>query len=304
MPSAKSCSIQSAAKSPRVHVAEDRSGRGRRHVGRTVLGAEQEDRHLRPRHARGGAVVASAASGGDAVPDDRLDGRVVGARLRNVEEVGEPALGEHRRRVARVRHDDVVERARGASGRRRADPGRARHARGRVDAADRDRRSRLELIADDVDRRSAGRRARGPVHVPDLKRRVGRRDARGQQSEGRENRRGRARGASREQSGNGVWERGSVSHRRCSFLRAVQFRCVVGVVEFYSGHARAMGDLRHTTRARGLQDGSRGYDAVILRATDRAGRRRTVRPRARRLAVGTVFRGAGCAHNPSRRLRQ
>ena len=55
-------------------VREHRPRRRRRHVRRAVARAEQEHRHLRACHRRGGAVVAAPAAGRDPVPDDRLDG--------------------------------------------------------------------------------------------------------------------------------------------------------------------------------------------------------------------------------------
>ena len=76
------------------HVVEDAGARGRR-VGGSVLGLQQEDGHLGACDGVVAAVVAAAASGGDAIAEDLLDVGVEDVRLRHVEEVREESSDEN-----------------------------------------------------------------------------------------------------------------------------------------------------------------------------------------------------------------
>ena len=113
-------------------VVENARAGGRR-VGGAVLGLQQEDGHLGAGHRIVAAVVAAAASRGDAVSEDLLDVGVEDVRLGHVEEIGEERADENARegRTAhRVRYRDVVQpsrRKRRREGRdlRRADDGHA-----------------------------------------------------------------------------------------------------------------------------------------------------------------------------------
>ena len=122
------------------HVVED-AGAGGRRVGGPVLGLEQEDGHLGACDGVVAAVVAAAASGGDAGAEDLLDVGVEDVRLRHVEEVREESCGKDARdgrssrRIAdRVGHRDVDEPAGRKRGRycrdlRRANDGHSRRER-------------------------------------------------------------------------------------------------------------------------------------------------------------------------------
>ena len=67
------------------HVRED-AGARRRHVVGSVLGLQQEDRHLRARDRARRAIVAGAAPGRHAHVKEPLDVRIKGMRRRHVEE--------------------------------------------------------------------------------------------------------------------------------------------------------------------------------------------------------------------------